>query len=133
MRRPAHFKRGEETKVWERYLEKYGGEGGEYEYDVHLGPGVLLAEKTTEKFKVMWKRLTQKRIDVVFRSELGVTLFEVKDRLEPASIGQLLMYRDLWEKEFPTIPVLDLIIVCGMGDPVVEESAIKQGIDVEVV
>lgn len=75
---------------------------------------------------------SMKRIDAIAYREFKVNLIEVKDRAMLSAIGQLVSYRQLWQRDFPTTPIEQLILVANRVDPDTIHSAQSNGIRVDI-
>jgi len=119
----------QEIVTWKKFLKIYGRNFSKYRYDVHVGRGVGRIPGFTTVLQDMAVRLTQKRIDVVAARGAETYIIEIKDRASMAAIGQLLTYRELYEKRYGTGRISGLIIVAESVDPdikgVIEKFKIK--------
>ena len=109
--------------VWYRFLTKWGFSFINLYYDCAVG-GQFYSEKALEdKYIKMWSRLNAKRIDAVGESSKAVWIIEVATSPGLRAIGQLLVYRNLWNED-PKIekPVL-IALVCSVFDPDILSSA----------
>lgn len=75
---------------------------------------------------------SQKRIDALAYRGGRVTIIEVKDRATFAAVGQIVSYNVLWQREFPAVPVEQLILVCNRADHDTIDAAQKTGIRVDI-
>ncbi len=119
----------QEIITWKKFLKIYGHNFAKYRYDVHVGKGVGRIPGFTTILQDMAVRLTQKRIDVVAARGAETYIIEIKDRASMAAIGQLLTYRELYERRYGTGRISGLIIVAESVDPdikgVIEKFNIK--------
>lgn len=119
----------QEIVTWKKFLKRYGHNFSKYRYDVHVGKGVGRIPGFAAVLQDMAVRLTQKRIDVVAARGLETFIIEIKDRASMAAIGQLLTYRELYEKRYGFGRISGLIIVAESVDPdikgVIEKFKIK--------
>lgn len=73
---------------------------------------------------------SKKRIDVLaFRGPQPV-IVEVKQRVTPASLGQILTYRHLWTLEHPDVMEPELVVVGRSSDPDTIASLTAHGVTV---
>ena len=128
-----HFKPGVETRLWQLFLSRRGQEWDRFLYDVRVGKGKPAPEGISPAMRSMWEKLTQKRIDVVGWKGTSPTIIEVKHYASLSSIGQLLGYECLWNKEHPNTPCTNLILVCQVVDDDILEVAGAYGVEVEVI
>lgn len=122
-----------DTAIWRRYVEKYPNAFAEAAYDVAIGAGAEFDTVVNPITGGDAKRLYQRRIDVVLRDGGGVILVEVKPRATTAAIGQLDGYAKLWRRDFPNLPITQLVIVTDSLAPEMEFLAHDAGIEIMVV
>lgn len=107
---------GEERDVWERFIKKNPGYFQEVEYDVHVGEGMTMPDNWTEKDLGWAKDLTKKRIDVVAFKGESVVLIEVKRRVVIGTLGQVLGYKFLYEREKNLVNKTESLVIAGLID-----------------
>jgi len=88
-----------ETNIWTGFLKEHGKYFQKFEYDIHLGKGLELDPTEPEWLRRQTRYLTTRRVDAVGYTDQEVWLFEVKPYIGASTIGQLVLYRDLWQKE----------------------------------
>lgn len=71
------------------------------EFQAHVGGGIDCGETFTESIRRMYRHNSQKRVDMLAQGPFGVTIIEIKHKLDLASLGQLVGYRWLWTFEHP--------------------------------
>jgi hypothetical protein len=86
--------------IWMRYLIQGGTIFAPFEYDVRVGDGVTMPTGSTSQEIGIAFALTTKRIDAVCVNQNKVRIIEVKQRAGLSAIGQLLGYKELYEKSF---------------------------------
>ena len=119
-----------ETEILKKWLEQ-APLGTEYEFDVRLYPEIRPLRPTDDpEMYYAWMMLRAKRIDVVAHTRDAIWLLEVKDRLRPSAIGQLLVYRNLYERQFRPLLPIRLGVICGDTDPMVEPACADLGIKI---
>lgn len=128
-----HMKPGIETRVWDSFRKKWGDRYSAFKYDVHVGQGKYITQGVRLSVTKGFQRLTQKRIDVVGFTGTGVDLIEVKDRGSWTALGQLVGYRQMWEKENTGVHVEGLVLVCASCDEDVQECLEAQGVKVFIM
>lgn len=69
------------------------------EFQAHVGGGLDCGPEYPENIRRMYRHNSQKRIDALARGPFGVTIVEIKHRLDLAQLGQLIGYRWLWVHE----------------------------------
>ncbi len=102
---------GTDIIIWDRYIRLHGHLYDKFEYDVHVGEGILPSSDLPTPFDAMAIHLTQKRIDVVAYQPNMITIIEVKLRPTLAAIGQILGYTELYKRDFtPNLPLSSMLI-----------------------
>jgi len=101
----------EEQDLWRKFITTHGKEYTSFSYDVRVGKGAHAGKDKDPKYQEMWKKLTQKRIDVVGYSKDGITIFEVRPNADLPILGKLLGYKTLYLKTFYTPEKINLAIV----------------------
>jgi len=89
-----------DIRIWERYLETVDHRFSSFDYDVHVGEGVKVAEETLTETDMGAPALLEKRIDVVGWANKIPTVIEVKPGASMSAIGQVLSYRELFIERF---------------------------------
>lgn len=69
------------------------------EFQAHVGGGIDCGDSYPDNLRRMYRHNSQKRIDALARGPFGVTIVEIKHRLDLAQLGQLIGYRWLWVHE----------------------------------
>ncbi len=128
----AHLKKDEKA-IAERF-ERNAFLVGEYVYDVHLeSPGVVFPAWYTKKDIELWKKLRAKRIDLVVKQPDKHWVIEITPKVSKAAVGGVLVYRDLYKKQYtPGVPVM-VGIVCEVDDPAYHDTLKKESIRLWVV
>ena len=90
---------------YECYLFDYfkGVHGNEYDrfvYDLHVGEGMVPPAHLSQPYRDLSVSLTQKRIDAVGFRGAQPFIFEVKPHAALSALGQLIAYKDLFERQF---------------------------------
>lgn len=110
-----------ERVIWKRFLELRPIDFERAVYDDHVGEGAILTKKYPENIQRMALRLTQKRIDAVLHTEKEIWLMEVKMRASVSALGQLLTYKQLYEREREPDKPVRLGVVCRQVAPDMEK------------
>lgn len=107
---------------------------GNYDYDIHLDvPEPEWPPRLTELERRQWKQLIAKRIDAVCVRPDVIWILEVTPRESTRALGAMLVYKDLYLRQFkPTKPV-SLGLVVEMADPALAMVRAAQGIRLWVV
>jgi hypothetical protein len=69
------------------------------EFQAHVGGGIDCGPTFPDPIRRMYRHNSQKRIDVLARGPFGVSIVEIKHKLDLAQLGQLIGYRWLWVHE----------------------------------
>ena len=119
----------EEAKVLEEF-QKLFFKGAKWQYDVRLeSRKAKLPESEPEPFKIMWKKLTAKRIDALVETSDAFHIIEVKRVMLPSGIGQLLVYAYMFNEQFKPKKMVKLWYVTYYNDPDVEHICKQLGIN----
>ena len=101
----------EDILTWEKFLEKYPDEYLSVDYDVHCGELTEHSDKAADLGIAGSEAVNQYKIDVVGYKKNSIDLIELKGKAVPAAIGQLAMYKSLYDKEVkPTVQTYPVII-----------------------
>jgi len=122
------FVESEVTRAW---LNQRGTQYDEITFNVRLGAGVDPGEEYNEETRRMAELVTQKRADIVARAGDQVDVIEVKVRVSFGAMGQLIGYRDLWQRDHPDLPVRHLVAIGRSVVPDAADIIEGQGIKIE--
>lgn len=103
---------GQEKEIWERFMNLNPGFFVTVDYDWRVGQGMDVPFPVEDNILRMAKMLSQKRIDVVGWNDDKPTIVEVKRRVGIQTLGQVLGYQVLFERDFPNIIKPKLMVVC---------------------
>jgi len=103
---------GEDNEVWDNFIIRFPERFDTVDYDVKVGIGADTGPIPDEPSKKYWASLTKKRIDVIGYKNNFVTIVEVKKRCSLFTLGQILGYRFLYQREHKEIPLVKTLIVC---------------------
>jgi hypothetical protein len=103
--------------IWEEFLSVGDNSFDSFDYDVHVGEGVVLSPEWSDEVKAMALTLSEKRIDVVGWSGDVPTIIEVKPSASLSAIGQVLCYRELFSSRFPAVFGPGMLIVTDFELP----------------
>jgi hypothetical protein len=112
-----------EILVWLAFLDQFGGQYTEYQYNVRLGPGVDPGPTVGEKYRALGILTTQLRLDALAYQGTQPYIFEVKRRAKPAALGQLTAYFHAWVADRPLEPAPKLVLVFNTSVPGLEAAA----------
>ena len=99
--------------LWKSFLNYYETSFDSYEYNVHVGQGITPPAYFSEDEKAQWIRLTQKRVDVVAQRANQTWVFEVQERADLRTLGQLMGYKHLVNAYTVTREVMMLGMICA--------------------
>lgn len=117
-----------DIEIWERFLDKHGSIYDGFQYDVICGKSYKQFPRWEPEYQKDAEVLSRLRIDALGFQPEQLHIIEVKPRLNPASLGQIMVYREHFLTDYkPSLPVR-MVIVAGEGDKNVEDLASKQGI-----
>jgi hypothetical protein len=102
----------EDEKIWERFLEQYGGDFIGFEYDVLVGRGAEIPPDTPEEYRKQIETVSKLRIDVVAEKENEIWIIEVKPESKLSAIGQLPSYEYFFIKERKPEKPIRKVFVC---------------------
>jgi len=122
-----HYK-PQEAAVMRNFI-RYGPLRGYWFFDVPLHtPQSLRLFRAADPLYRRESRLYVKRIDAVCITETTCWILEVKERLRPSGIGELAMYRDLFEEQYEVDRPRRMGYVYRTPDPVLYDVCARRGI-----
>lgn len=143
-----HFDRGDFARVllMKFYPERTDGESAvirdflldhidEYDsvdFSVRVGEGLTPDPTHLPGVQAQTAFNSKKRIDVLAYRGKQPVIVEVKQRITPASLGQILTYRHLWLQENPDGLVPELVVVGRTSDADTIASLTAHGVTVYV-
>jgi hypothetical protein len=131
-RRYEHMMR-EDFDTWTTFLQSKEMILNEVWYDVHVGRVMEVPEGLPEYMHVQALAISRKRIDVVGRTENELWIIEVKPYANMQAIGQVLIYEDLFCREFELKLPTRTVIVASASDMDIIEGAAKYGVKIITV
>lgn len=103
---------GGDIPTWEKFIRAFPDTFDEVAYDVHVGQGADI-RWTTDPSILRWgKELTQLRIDVLAKAGDSYWIVEVRRLPGVQSLGQLIAYKMLFERDFGRVNKLWLSLLC---------------------
>lgn len=99
--------------MWRKWLGYYQGDFSSFEYNVHVGMGIQAPAYLTDAEKVLWKQLTQKRIDVVAQRFQETWIIEIVERPGLATVGQLVGYEHLGRQYLNVQDTVRTALICA--------------------
>jgi len=123
----------DEILVWKNWLVQHQAEYDRFEYNFRLGQNLDPGDKYPNSIRRAAIMLRSARVDAVGYSGATATIFELKRRLSPPNLGQILAYKALWDAQGiqPANPALAL--VGADAAPHVLPGAAAAGITVYIV
>jgi len=102
----------EESEVWGRFIDANPGYFDSVDYDFRVGVGAPQDESFTPNYQRMVKMLSQHRIDVLGWNGDKPTIVEVKGRAIISTLGQVLGYKTLFDREHAVFGPAEMLVVC---------------------
>lgn len=102
---------GEDKTIWDHFITLYPDRFTTVDYDIHVGSGIQTLPDLDEKISEHWRNLTRKRIDVIAWKDNLPTIIEVKRRVGLDTLGQILGYKFLYQRQHPDIILLPILVV----------------------
>jgi len=119
--------------IWTRFLQLGDERVGRCWYDVKVGVAAEATQGKTDRESRILRGTHAKRIDVCF--DWGGTLHvcEIKPFGNHAALGQSLLYRSLFVRQYPAIQPVVGMICCGQADgDIIAEARSQRILVVEV-
>jgi len=101
------------TDLWRSWLKYYETSFESYQYNVRVGQGIAPLGSLTDEEKVLWKSLTQKRVDVIAERVNQTWILEIQERADLRTLGQLMGYKHLVPAYTDAREVLMLGMICA--------------------
>ncbi|MBA7709936.1 hypothetical protein ES703_118862 [subsurface metagenome] len=111
---------GSDIPVWDAWIRIFGSHFRGFDYDHHTGVGLAPGKDQPYPLQIMWRDLTQKRIDVLGYRDFSLWVIEVKDRPTVACLGQVIGYTILLARDLDPCPPLVPCIVSRTIEPDIE-------------
>jgi len=129
--RPPQFNR-EDVEVWRRWRPVLEKRYEKIEYNVRVG-GTKPSALEEPIYAEMWEKISARRIDCVGHARDHIALIEFRAFAGPSAIGQLLMYKTLYLRDFVVEKPIKLILVTDILREDILMAALGAGIEIEVV
>ncbi len=100
-----------DVHLWEKFIRANANFFDTVDYDVAVGEGVVVGDVTADVYAKSFKKLTQKKIDVIGYRKDQVWIVEVKPFAGSSALGQLLSYRILFDDETLEGETVHLMII----------------------
>ena len=108
---------GQETAVIKAFLLAHLHEFDSVDFSVRVGTPIATDPTHLEGVQRNAIRSALKRIDILARRGSRHVIVEVKTRVTPAALGQILTYRQLLLEELPDALEPELVVVGTSADP----------------
>lgn len=105
-----------ESAVIRAYLEKHLDEFDRVAFSKRVGKGATLDPTTSPAAQRATAFSTRKRIDILAWRGSQPVIIEVKQRVTPAALGQILTYRHHFLEDFPDAAEPELVVVGRESD-----------------
>lgn len=123
----------EDHATWTRFLQSKALRFEEVWYDVHVGAPMAVPIGSPEFMKDVVDGVSRKRIDVVGRIGSKIFIVEVKPHANMQAVGQAIIYKALFEKEFTVDGSVNALIVSIKCDRDILETAEKMEVQIIAV
>ena len=120
----------DEVEIWKRFRQIDPIPFLKLDYDVHVGTLPSGLGPLTPEMESLARAIYRKRIDVVGETEDEVWIIEIKPRAGMSTLGQLISYEALYEKEFSPTKPIRLAVVCERTEQDMEDLLVQYGIDI---
>lgn len=121
-----------ESRVMQAWIVAHWQEWDTIDFNVRLGDGVTLGEEFDPATRRAAQLLSQKRADAIAQRADQVLLIEVKVRVNPSSLGQLLTYRDLFVQQYGVLRPVRMLAIGRQVVPDFELTLRAAGVEVEL-
>ena len=119
-----------EAEIFHRWLQNHEELYDRFEFDLRVGDGAIEEAAATDAVSRGFKRLTQKRVDVVGFKGAQATIFEVRPDADQTALGNLLAYQFHFIRMFPSAPAPNLAVITDRIEK--DDAAVFKSQDVEV-
>jgi hypothetical protein len=121
-----------EDAVAKAWLTKHATEYDSVDFNVRVGSGIQLPDSSPDYMKLYARQATTKRCDMVLHKGTEATIVEVKIRVGGSALGQLLLYKRLYQADHPEVTAVHLIAAGQTIEPDVQEAYDELNIPVEL-
>ena len=119
-----------ESGVIRDYLAAHHQEFDRLTFGKRVGAGLEPDPPHLEGVQRNTARFTKKRIDILAWTGNQATIIEVKERITPASLGQILTYRQLLLEEIPDAIEPRLVVIGRYSDEDTIRALVGHGVTV---
>lgn len=122
-----------DVPVWERFVANYPDYFETVQYDFPVGEVPPHAVGPVVEGGGSMEKLYQKRIDVLALSMAITWIVEIKPIASGATVGQVMEYKHLYDRDIKPATETRALIVCGSVDANTREFAASMGVSLIVV
>jgi hypothetical protein len=119
-----------ESAILRDFFQMHVTEYDSYSFSVRVGQGLTPDPSHLDGVQRNTVFSTKKRIDVLAWKGAQPYIFELKERVSPAALGQLVTYRHLWMEEHPDAGVPILGVIGRTVDPDTERVLVAAGVTI---
>lgn len=123
----------EDVILWERFIDQQPTAFDYCDYDIHVGEGMEIDPSWPPEIQRMATILSQFRIDVIGWKGNIPTIIEVKPKAASKALGQIILYRSLFLKTFPSYPSAKSLIITDWDHKEVLAVAFQNNIKIVTV
>jgi len=121
-----------ESAVILAFLKDTGASIDRITFGKRVGRGAPIDPSTIPAVQRAFTFSTQKRIDILIWTGAQPVIVEVKQRVTPAALGQILTYRHHFLEEFPDAPEPQLVVVGRESDQDTIDALTAHGVTVRL-
>jgi hypothetical protein len=108
-------------KIVQQYFDEIVRHPYEAVFDLRCPPEIINGPGGVKEDTALWTNLVAKRIDLVIKKPTVHYVCEAKPQASAMAIGQVQMYKDLYQKYYkPDVPVIMLILTDTIDPAVVD-------------
>lgn len=122
-----------DVPVWGRFVAAYPDYFDKVQYDFPVGDVPDHAMEPVVDGGGTMAKLYQRRIDVIGYSTAIIWVVEIKPVADGRTVGQVLQYKHLYDRDIKPATETRALVVCGAVDPDTREFAASQGVSIIVV
>lgn len=123
----------DDIEIWRRYQQQAEQLYSAVYFQVRLGGTAATAAREADNLAQAWAQLTAKRIDMVGEKADGWDVIEFRMDAGPSSLGQIQIYKTMWQKDPPDARPVRYMIITDRSDRDIAEAAKELGIEMVVV
>lgn len=120
-----------ESVICQAWIGEHSEEWDAIDFNVRLGEGMEFEREVDAETRRIGQLLSQKRADLIVTTLHQVAIIEVKIRLGPTAIGELLVYRHLWLRQDRLRRPVRMIGIARNAVPDIQDLLTELGIETE--